>query len=69
MKLSHNIKLEDNEYVSQVAFYLKDRLVKVKRFPNKFNVLDLDLKIESDKLICFIENAEKTSKHKVTVAL
>lgn len=69
MKLSNNIKLEDNEYVSQVAFYLKDRLIKVKRFPDKFNVLDLDLKIESDKVVCFIKNEEKQSKHKLTVSL
>lgn len=69
MRLSNNLKLDDNEYVSQVAFYLKDRLIKVKRFQKKFNVLDLDINIESDKVVCFIENEEKTSKHKVTVAL
>lgn len=69
MRLSNNLKLDDNEYVSQVAFYLKDRLIKVKRFQKKFNVLDLDINIESDKVVCFIENEEKASKHKVTVAL
>lgn len=69
MKLAHNIKLGDDEYISQVAFYLKDRLIKVKRFQKKFNVLDLDLNIESDKLVCFIENEATTSKHKVTLSL
>lgn len=69
MKLANNITLEDNEYISQVAFYLKDKLIKVKRFEDRFNVLDLDLKIPSDKVVCFIENAEKTAMHKVTLEL
>ena len=70
MKISNSVlKLDDNEYVSQVAFYLKDKLVKVKRLPNRFNISDLDLKIETDKAVCFVENNEKTSRHKVTLDL
>lgn len=70
MKISNSaLKLENDEYVSQVAFYLKDRLVKVKRLKNKFSISDLDLKIDSDKVVCFVENPERTSRHKVTLDL
>lgn len=70
MNLSDNtFKLEDNEHISQVAFYLRDKLVKVKRFQNKFNINDLVSKIDTDKIICFVENDEKTSRHKVTLDL
>ena len=67
--LNNELKLDDDEYVSQIAFYLKNKLIKVKRFENKFNIADLNLKIETDKVICFVENVEKTSKHKVTLDL
>lgn len=71
MTTSNNaLKLEDSEYISQVAFYSKDKLIKVKRFKNKFNISCLDdLKIETDKVVCFVENLEKTYKHKVTLDL
>jgi len=68
--LKNSLKLDDGEYVSQVAFYLKDKLVKIKRLKNRFSISDIDnLRIESDKVICFVENAENTVRHKVTVAL
>lgn len=67
---NNTLKLNDDEYVSQVAFYLKDRLIKVKRLKNKFNVSDLDnLNWETDKVVCFVENSEKTSRHKITLGL
>lgn len=70
MKISDNaLKLDNNEYISQMAFYLKNKLIKVKRFKRKFNISDLDLGIETDKVICFVENSEKTSRHKVTLDL
>ena len=69
MTIQNNaLKLDNNEYVSQIAFYLKNKLIKVKRLKEKFNVSDLDnLKIDTDKVICFVENSENTSKHKVTL--
>lgn len=70
MKISNEaLKLNDDEYVSQVAFYLKDRLVKIKRLKNKFGISDLNLNIKTDKVVCFVENSEKTSRHKVTLDL
>lgn len=71
MKLSTNaLKLDDDEYISQVAFYLKNKLIKIKRFKNKFNISNLDnLNITTDKIICFVENSEKTSRHKITLDL
>ena len=71
MTISNNaLQLNDDEYVSQVAFYLKDRLVKVKRIKKKFDVSDLDnLKLDTDKVVVFVENAEKKSRHKITLGL
>lgn len=67
---NNSLELNDDEYVSQVAFYLKDKLVKIKRLKKKFDISDLgNLQIETDKVVCFVENSEKTSKHKVTLNL
>ena len=69
-KLNNTLELNNEEYVSQVAFYLKNKLIKVKKIQKRFDISDLDnLKMETDKVICFIENPEKTSRHKVTLDL
>jgi len=71
MQTSNNsLQLDNNEYVSQLAFYLKDKLIKVTKLKNKFNVSDLDnLKMNTDKVVCFVENPQRTSRHKVTLDL
>lgn len=70
MSITNNaLQLDDNEYVSQVAFYLKDKLVKVKRLQKKFDISDLVSRIETDKVVCFVENPEKSSRHKITLDL
>ena len=64
------LELDNDEYVSQIAFYLKNKLIKIKKIQKKFDISDLDnLKMESDKVVCFVENSEKTSRHKVTIDL
>ena len=68
--LNNTLELDNDEHVSQIAFYLKDKLVKVKKIQKRFDISDLDnLKMDTDKVICFIENSEKTSRHKVTLDL
>ena len=68
--LKNTLELDDDESVSQVAFYLKNKLIKIKKIQKKFDISDLDnLKMETDKVVCFVENSEKTSRHKVTIEL
>jgi hypothetical protein len=68
--LNNTLELNNDEYVSQLAFYLKDKLIKVTKLKKKFDIADLDnLKMNTDKVICYIENSEKTSRHKVTLNL
>lgn len=71
MTMQNNaLKLNGDEYVSQVAFYLKDKLIKIKRLKKKFDISDLEnLQMKTDKVVCFVENSEKTSKHKITLVL
>ena len=68
--VNNTLELDNDEYVSQLAFYLKDKLIKVTKIKKKFNISDLDnLKMETDKVICFVENSKRTSRHKVTLDL
>jgi len=68
--LSNNLELENDEYVSQVAFYLKNKLIKIKKIQKKFDISDLEnLKMQTDKVVCFVQNPQKTSRHKVTIDL
>jgi len=68
--LSNSLELDNDEYVSQVAFYLKDKLIKIKKIQKKFDISDLEnLKMQTDKVVCFVQNPQKTSRHKVTIDL
>jgi len=63
-------ELSNDEYVSQLAFYLKNKLVKVKKLQKDFELSSLNnLKLETDRIICFVENPAKTSRHKLTLDL